>query len=240
MSGLTLKKLETSINTFQRYTGVHPSKADSSTVRSFIRLIKEDGKKNSYINSILRSLGPEFNLKYEPLKEPSLIPKAQNYEAMDKSVQDLDKGTEKTCLLILLDCGLRAQELLDLRFSDRDGDFLLVTGKFSKERMVPATKRVVSAIRNLEKNSNSDYIASSIKGKRRSYAWLNSLVKRVCGCSPHKLRHTIATALINNGASTLAISKILGHSSTNATQIYTSHNINNLKSIHDAGRTKRA
>ncbi len=160
------------------------------------------------------------------------------------------------CLLIQLfyNTGIRQAELLGLKEMqvDKHGGAIKVLGKGSKERIIPVSNEMMRSLleyiaakrQNFEQFDNS-YLLVSGKGKklypRYVYNVVNkylSMVTTIDKKSPHVLRHSFATHLMNNGADLNAVKELLGHSSLAATQIYTHNTIEKLKDIHKKAHPK--
>lgn len=154
---------------------------------------------------------------------------------------------DKLLLTLLYETGIRRAELIGLK--DEDVDFYLsqikVTGKRNKMRFVPVGKAMADelrnyiTLRNTEFGNSGDGLLVSDKGKKLTAAFVYSKVKFYLSQtstlkkrSPHVLRHSFATHMLNNGADLNVIKEILGHSSLAATQVYTHNNIEKLKRIH--------
>lgn len=169
---------------------------------------------------------------------------------LNTAAEDWKSLNEKMLVTIFYATGMRLGELVNLK--DRQIDFsrghIKVLGKGNKERIIPVSKNVLEVmkeyqqIRNRDKdpgeNTDSAFLVTE-KGKKLypKYAYL--LVKEALGRtstvdkkSPHVLRHTFATQLMNNGAALNAVKELLGHSSLAATQVYTHNTIEKLKDIH--------
>jgi integrase/recombinase XerC len=159
--------------------------------------------------------------------------------------------SEKRDLLIvtlLYETGIRRAELLQL--TDHDIDFykgqIKVLGKRNKMRFVPIGKDMMTRIRSYQQLRNNqkfslttDNLIVGDSGKKisKTFVYLKvksylSQVSTIQRKSPHVLRHTFATHMLNNGADLNVIKEILGHSSLAATQVYTHNSIEKLKSIH--------
>ncbi len=146
--------------------------------------------------------------------------------------------------------GIRLSELINLKQKDIDDVNLSikVLGKRNKERIIPITKPLKDKIMHLmemkEKQSviskeKEDFVFLSNFGKKlypklvyRVVNYYLSAITTINKKSPHVLRHTFATHMLNNGADLNAIKEILGHSNLSATQVYTHTTINKLKSIY--------
>ncbi|SHK64890.1 site-specific tyrosine recombinase/integron integrase [Xylanibacter ruminicola] len=153
----------------------------------------------------------------------------------------------RTILLLFYEAGLRRSELIGL--DDKDIDFeaaqLKVTGKRNKQRIVPFGAELAEALKNYQAKRQEEFGETSgalflgDKGERilggqvyqivRKYlSMVTSLKKR----SPHVLRHTFATAMLNNGAGLETIKSLLGHESVSTTEIYTHTTFEQLKRIY--------
>ncbi len=157
---------------------------------------------------------------------------------------------DKAMLELLYATGLRVSELVGLRLQDinLERGFLIVMGKGSKERAVPMGEAAVAWVRlYLESgraallNSNDSeflFISSKRRGITRQMFW--ERMKRYAlmagvstSISPHTLRHSFATHLLDNGADLRAVQAMLGHSDISTTQIYTHVSRERLRKIHE-------
>ena len=153
----------------------------------------------------------------------------------------------RTILLLFYEAGLRRSELIGL--DDKDIDFeaaqLKVTGKRNKQRIVPfgaelaETLKDYKAKRQEEFGETSGALFLSDKGERISGAMVYQIVRKYLSMvtslkkrSPHVLRHTFATAMLNNGAGLETIKSLLGHESVSTTEIYTHTTFEQLKRIY--------
>jgi len=163
------------------------------------------------------------------------------------------EGTRDNLILELLYAtGIRLIELVNLEINtiDRYNSTLKVLGKRNKERIIPFGSHLKSKIDNYiierEKLKSSDTHLFLTKIGKKIYPKLVyrvanhylSLVTTVSKKSPHVLRHTFATHMLNNGADLNSIKEILGHSNLSATQIYTHNTIEKLKNIHKQAHPK--
>ena len=162
--------------------------------------------------------------------------------------------TERLLILLLYHTGMRLSELIHLKESNVNfpGQALKVLGKGSKERILPMGKELMQEIktyieakRDLKHLDPVQNLLVTEKGKplapRQVYTIVKnylSLVTTIDKRSPHILRHTFATHLMNNGADLNAVKELLGHSSLAATQVYTHNTIEKLKNIHSKAHPK--
>ncbi len=136
--------------------------------------------------------------------------------------------------LLLYTCGLRISEAIDLKTNALPLSIsVLVKGKGKKERMVPILSITNQAIENYKKQcpysiSSSEYVFLGIRGKRMLSRTFQKAMERArdsiglpSSTTPHSLRHSYATHLLNAGTDLRSIQKLLGHSALSSTQIYT-------------------
>lgn len=165
------------------------------------------------------------------------------------------EGLMNRMILELLYCsGMRLSELISLRPSQVDlrQQQLKILGKGNKERLVPFSKEIAEHLQHyiglMAKEfpeGTEDYFLVNTKGKKLYPKYVQLVVKKYLSLittidkkSPHVLRHTFATHLMNNGAELNAVKELLGHSSLAATQIYTHNTIEKLKDIHQKAHPK--
>lgn len=180
---------------------------------------------------------------------PAFLKEAEADRLFDEVAWDYDDINDvraRTILLLLYTTGLRRAELLSLR--DGDVDFvagqLKVTGKRRKQRIVPLGEEIIGALKQYmsmrdEKTPPADDSGTFFrdrKGKAMTGGQLYTLVRSKLSLvtsmkkrSPHVLRHSFATAMLNNGAGLGSVQKLLGHESLDTTQIYTHVTFEELK-----------
>lgn len=168
--------------------------------------------------------------------------------ALNKEEEDdFSTITNNLILEMFYTCGIRRGELINMKESDVEWSLkqIRILGKGNKERLIPIENILLEKIKNYIRLKNTfteskcTYLFVLKTGKKMYDKYVYRIVKtylsQVCTLkkkSPHILRHTFATHLLNNGAKIQAIKELLGHSSLSATQIYTHINIDNLKKIH--------
>ena len=161
---------------------------------------------------------------------------------------------DKLVIELLFGTGIRLAELTGLKETDVDiyEGTIKVLGKRNKERIIPVNKelkRVLADYREMKKNenfnNNSTALVVTNKGAdaypkliylivRRYLAEISTQSKK----SPHVLRHTFATSLLNKGADLNAIKELLGHANLSATQVYTHNSVDRLMSIYKQAHPK--
>jgi integrase/recombinase XerC len=153
---------------------------------------------------------------------------------------------------LLYGTGVRLSELIHLKDSSINfhDQSLKVLGKRNKERVIPFADPLVRllqryrGVRNREIGSDTPYFLVTAKGKKMYPVMVNRIVKRKLAAagvekkSPHVLRHSYATHLLNKGAEINAVKDLLGHSSLAATQVYTHNTMEKLKKIFDQAHPK--
>ena len=151
--------------------------------------------------------------------------------------------TERLVILTFYHTGIRLSELINLPLHQIDFHYnqIKVLGKGNKERIIPITSELVTNLQEyiqerIKIETEVNYLFITDKGKPMSRSRVYKLVKQNIGKvstihkkSPHVLRHTFATHLMNNGAELNAVKELLGHSSLAATQVYTHNTIEKLK-----------
>lgn len=167
---------------------------------------------------------------------------------------DWDGKTQRLLLELLYNTGIRQAELIGLKETqvDKSNNSIKVLGKGSKERIIPVSPQLMKQLREymVDKPKNfSEYdkvhLLVTASGKKLYQGYVYNTVKKYLGLvttidkkSPHVLRHTFATHLMNSGADLNAVKELLGHSSLAATQVYTHNSIEKLKDIHKKAHPK--
>ena len=138
--------------------------------------------------------------------------------------------------------GVRLSELINIQSSDIDFDnnHFKVVGKRNKERLIPLTARIAQELKSfIIRYDICGYLFVNLDGKKLYtklvYRVVNKYIGKISSInkkSPHVLRHTFATHMLNNGADINAIKELLGHANLSATQVYTHNTIEKLKSVY--------
>ncbi|MFK8038507.1 MAG: tyrosine-type recombinase/integrase [Crocinitomicaceae bacterium] len=177
---------------------------------------------------------------------PQFVPENQLWDS--STFNDFeDEFTNKRDELILelfYQTGIRLSELINLGLNDISNQQIKVLGKRNKERIIPIAKSLQNMISDYlelrqDISSNCQNLIISNKGKKLEskfvYSKVNYYLSKVTNLkkrSPHVLRHTFATHMLNNGASLEAIKSILGHTDLVATQVYTHNSFKQIKNIY--------
>ena len=201
----------------------------------------------SNTNGIIKS-NPALTL--EQPKVPQKLPKVMTIEEVNNLLNQNLTKLQRVIVELLYGCGLRVSELVNLKLTDYNlnGKYLQCTGKGSKDRIVPLGKKAVKAIKDflperdyyLQKyNLQTKLLLINEHGKKVThqevYTFIHESGKKLHkAISPHTLRHTFATHLIENGADLRVVQELLGHSSVSTTQLYTHISKKRLKEVYFA------
>lgn len=194
-------------------------------------------------------------LKHKSLKTPKKLQIPFSENELDKVLNDLkfpdgfEGIRDKLVIDLFYTTGVRRTELIHLRMQNIDlqNGTLKVLGKRNKERILPIVPVLANQIKvylserdQLESIKDSDYFFLLLKGVKLNdsfvYRLINyyfSNVSEKVKKSPHILRHTFATHLLNNGADLNSVKELLGHASLASTQVYTHSSLSELKKIYE-------
>ncbi|GAF03126.1 tyrosine-type recombinase/integrase [Saccharicrinis fermentans] len=162
---------------------------------------------------------------------------------------DYEGVRDKMILELFYGSGMRLSELVhltDRNFDLREG-VVRVTGKFNKDRIIPMYNELVSMVREYQKVRNREFGMNkvdafflTVKGAKVYHKLVYRVVNKYLGLvttlhkkSPHVLRHSFATSLLNAGADLNAIKELLGHSNLNATEVYTHNSFEKITDIYN-------
>ncbi|MEJ6661177.1 MAG: tyrosine-type recombinase/integrase [Bacteroidia bacterium] len=170
---------------------------------------------------------------------------SQLLERLENDIIDYPTALEHIIIATFYHTGIRRSELISLTAGNLNiaKAELKVLGKGDKERLIPLTGEILQQIHRFlkiksENDIDSKYIFCKLGGEKLREKWVYSLIKKLLSStfvdqkSPHILRHTFATHLLQNGADINAIKELLGHSSLSATQIYAHNDIAQLKRVY--------
>jgi integrase/recombinase XerC len=212
-----------------------------SSLKSFYKFLQK-------INQI--KLNPLIN--HQPLKiaKKVQVPFSEK-EILAVLTAHIDDDFEAARNLLIVEIfyatGIRRSELINIKISDIDfsNETVKILGKRNKERYIPLLKRIQINIKNYLKyrskiKTKESYLFVTKKGKKLYdtlvYRIINNYFSNVSSKvkkSPHIIRHTFATHLLNEGADLNAVKELLGHSSLASTQIYTHSSLGKLKEIYN-------
>lgn len=219
-----------------------------SSVKAYFRYLQK--------NEILKNNPARFiNSLKKPVRLPSFVTKkemeaviSQNDLSPENNINLFQETRDGLILELFYNTGMRLAELEGLLKNDVDfySKTIKVIGKRNKQRIIPVTDDLIIKVKKYLKlrdaiaESDVSSLIISNKGEKIKRQYVYSLVKKsltlagVTGAkSPHVLRHTFATLMLNEGADLNAIKEILGHSSLASTQVYTYTSVEHLKSIYN-------
>ncbi|MTH16473.1 tyrosine-type recombinase/integrase [Flavobacterium sp. LC2016-01] len=211
----------------------------------------------AFYKFLLKTKQIEVNpmLKHKALKTPKIVQIPFSEKELGDLMQGIDSPTgfeevrDKLIVDLFYTTGMRRAELINLMLYNVDlgSNVVKVLGKRNKERIIPILPVVVDGLKvylkeraSIENIPDNDYFFISKKGLKLSesfvYRLINSYFSRVSEKvkkSPHVLRHTFATHLLNNGADLNSVKELLGHSSLASTQVYTHNSLAELKKTYN-------
>jgi integrase/recombinase XerC len=195
-------------------------------------------------------------LKIQSPKTSKRLPVFVEKDKMDALLDTIEFGSDfdgernKLIIEVLYATGIRLSELINLKQSNVDltSCQLKVLGKRNKERIVPfnnSLKQLIEGYLEHKELTESYYLFVTKNGKKLYekfvYRLVNKYLSQVTSSnkkSPHVLRHTFATHMLNNGADLNAIKELLGHANLSATQVYTHNTVEKLKNAHKQAHPK--
>jgi integrase/recombinase XerC len=210
-----------------------------SSLRTFFKW----ALRSSYIevDPMLRIRGPKQKKRLpEFVKEEELNP-----EKLNEVFPDTFEGfRDRMIIEVFYQTGIRLSELIELKKSDIQNGVIKVLGKRNKERLIPITAELERELKtfidhpvNFEHNANNIFLTE--KGNKiypklvyRRINYYLSLLTDMQKKSPHVLRHTFATHMLNNGAGLETLKEVLGHANLSATQIYTHNSFDEITKIY--------
>ncbi len=217
-----------------------------SALQSFFKYLLKQGV---IVQSPMQSIvSPKISKRLPQFVDEKDMQKLfQNIEFPD----DHDGRTQRLVLLLFYSTGIRLSELINLKESNIDWSYsqIKVLGKGNKERLIPVSNELLSSIKNYIAQkpvaNHTDVVFTNSKGKPLYPKMVYNFVKKYLGAttsiekrSPHILRHTFATHLMNNGAELNSVKELLGHSSLASTQVYTHLTIEKLKEVYKQAHPK--
>ncbi len=187
-------------------------------------------------------------LSIEQPKLPKRLPKVLSMKEISELLDVNMTIIDKAILELLYASGLRVSELSDIKINniDLNARYIRCIGKGSKERIVPIGKKACNAIRKYLKereyiikkyNLNTKFLFLKENGKKLTrqdvYVFIRGLGRNINKeISPHTIRHSFATHLLENGADLRVVQELLGHSDVSTTQLYTHISKKRLKDIY--------
>lgn len=245
----------------------NPKDVSFKLIRNWISSLLENNLKSTSVNRKISSLKSYYKfllvsnyvetnptLKLISPKSSKRLPVFVEKDNMDSLFdkdffEDSYEGTrDKLIIELFYFTGMRLSELIHIKTSDIDkvNSQIKVIGKRNKERLIPIT---FNTLKDLNEFINfyeiENFLFADGNGKKmypkKVYRIVNKYLTKISSIkkkSPHVLRHSFATHMLNNGADINAIKEILGHANLSATQIYTHNSIKKLKNVHKQAHPK--
>jgi integrase/recombinase XerC len=238
----------------------NPARIDRNAIRNYLGILQRQGfdkrsaaRKLSAIKAFFKYCARENIIPTNPalgLRSPKLdkkLPSFLSEQQAEQAVQPNQEKPEETArnnaiMELLYGSGLRSSELLGLKVGDLDlsGGQVKVMGKGSKQRIVPLTRESIGALKKyIGGRENQETVFLGTRGKALNRRQLQRIVLlRIRSAnyggkaSPHVLRHSFATHLLDRGADLKAVKELLGHANLSTTQIYTHITTDRLKKVY--------
>ena len=216
-----------------------------SSLKTFFKFLKREEK-----------ISHNPMVKVQGLKQKKLLPQfVPENQLWDKSTfneyeEPLLNLRDELILELFYQTGIRLSELINLETNQVQSTQIKVLGKRNKERIIPIAKplkELIDQYLHLRVNlaDNCQFLIINNKGKKLEskfvYSKVNYYLSKVTNLkkrSPHVLRHTFATHMLNNGASLESIKSILGHTDLTATQVYTHNSFKQIKNIYKSSHPR--
>ena len=200
-------------------------------------------KQKVKVNPMLKIIAPKQSKKLPVYFDQKLLNNLFNSEFF---TNDFIGIRDILIMELLYGTGMRLAELINIKQTDIDNLEIKVLGKGNKERIIPITKNIASFISLYNEKrkeefttKNNDYLLLTNKGDKLYEKFVYRVVNHYLGLvtnekkrSPHTMRHSFATNMLNNGAQLHTIKEILGHANLSATQVYTHNTIERLRDAY--------
>ena len=250
--------LEDFCDTFDIYDA---NEVDRLTINNYIRSLKENKLAPTSIIRKVASLRGFFKWAYssgilgknpastiEQPKVPKRLPKVITQKEVEEMLHNHLKPEEHVIMELLYSCGLRVSELVNLKINDIDlsSKYVRCLGKGSKERIIPIGEEAKKVVKEYlpqreliikKYNMNTKRLLINSNGRLATrqdvYEFIHQQGKLINkNISPHTLRHSFATHLLENGADLRIVQELLGHSDVSTTQLYTHISKKHLKDVY--------
>lgn len=224
---------------------------DEETIRGYLQSLVIEGKSDSYVNQMINSIKfyyevvlgmPNRFYSVERPRKRDTLPKVISKEEVKMIIKNTNNIKHKCIVCLLYSAGLRRGELIGLKLTDIDSKRMVINvrqGKGNKDRITLLSPSVLEDLRVYFKEWKPKvYLFEGPSGNKYSSQSIAKVVKNAAkksgiklAITPHMLRHSFATHLLETGTDLRYIQALLGHSSTKTTEIYTRVAINNIKTI---------
>lgn len=255
LKGYAFNTVRTYVNLFEKFSNHYKDsplmEIDEQMIQKYLQNLIREEKSDSYVNQSLNAIKFYYEIVEEmpnrfysidrPRKKHTL-PKVISLEEVRSILMNTNNIKHKCILSLLYSAGLRRQELLDLQLEDIDSKRMVIlvkSGKGFKDRMTILSESVLKDLRLYYKEwKPKTYLFEGKVGEQYSATSIKHILDRASkkagirkSITPHMLRHSFATHLLENGTDLRYIQSLLGHGSTKTTEIYTHVAIKNIRTI---------
>jgi len=219
--------------------GVNPRSVNRkiSTLKTYFKFLIREGELIE--NPMMKVVAPKSKKRLPVFIEEDQIASLLNEVQFEEGFVG---QRNKLIIELFYVTGIRLSELINIKISDVDfnNQSIKVLGKRNKERIIPLSSNVINDLNLfIKSNKQNKYLFTNLEGDKLYNKLVYRLVNKYIGeissvnkKSPHILRHTFATHMLNNGADINAIKELLGHANLSATQVYTHNTIEKLKTVY--------
>ncbi|MCB0479455.1 MAG: tyrosine-type recombinase/integrase [Crocinitomicaceae bacterium] len=255
LKGYAFNTAKTYIALFEKFSNHFKTRElmdiDEEMIRKYLQNLVHEGRSDSYINQslnaikfyyeIVEGMPNRFYSIERPQKKKSL-PKVLSIQEVQAILSNTNNIKHKCILSLLYSAGLRRQELLNLKIEDIDSNRMVIlvkSGKGFKDRLTILSEQVLEDLRMYYKQwKPKTYLFEGKEGVPYSPESVRKILLRAAqksgirkAVTPHMLRHSFATHLLENGTDLRYIQTLLGHGSSKTTEIYTHVAINRIQEI---------
>ena len=219
--------------------GINPRSVNRkiSTLKTYFKFLIREGELIE--NPMMKVVAPKSKKRLPVFIEEDQIASLLNEVQFEEGFVG---QRNKLIIELFYVTGIRLSELINIKISDVDfnNQSIKVLGKRNKERIIPLSSNVINDLNLfIKSNKQNKYLFTNLEGDKLYNKLVYRLVNKYIGeissvnkKSPHILRHTFATHMLNNGADINAIKELLGHANLSATQVYTHNTIEKLKTVY--------
>ncbi len=254
----SLNTAKTYINLFEAFMNYHKNTSNlmdlnEEDIRRYLQHLVQLKRSDSYINQSINAIKfyyevvmemPNRFYSIERPRRQEKLPQVLSKEEVIKMIECTSNLKHKCIISLLYSGGLRRSELLDLKIEDIESNRMLIKvngGKGSKDRFTLLSKTILDDLRKYYvRYRPKDYLFEGAKGSKYRAASVAKIVARAARkaaiskrVTPHTLRHSFATHLLENGTDLRYIQKLLGHNSSKTTEIYTHVAVNSFRGIQN-------
>ncbi len=243
------------INSFEQFINYYKEKnllhLNENDIRFYLQKLINDGKSDSTVNQVVNAIKfyyeivlgmPNRFYSIERPRKKQHLPKVISKGQVKLLIENTANIKHKCIVSILYSSGLRRAELLNLKIVDIDSNRMVIninSGKGSKDRITILSPALLQDLRKYYKEWRpKEYLFEGARGGQYSASSVIQIIKKAAKktgimktVTPHMLRHSFATHLLESGTDLRYIQKLLGHSSTKTTEIYTQVTLNCIRKI---------